>query len=277
MGQVKLLKIAADGVPLEFDSTNDDITLKSFSVVGGGPVMDISGIDMNNKDVSDLKNLLFTDPTTGYINQTAGNLIVDNFMAKERSNAMTTAADILFPVITDVAGEVDAFRMPALAGAPSATPTVSGAGYMVYDSTNKKPYVWTGTEWDDLTTVTTAEQLDESGFTAGEAIAARDVLYISAADALSKALADNSSKSYAIGLATVAQGTVGQPVIPRVAGVLDGFSGLTAGNRYYLSAATAGAITNTIPTGSGNTIVQVGYAKSTTKLQIQILQLGRRA
>jgi hypothetical protein len=58
---------------------------------------------------------------------------------------------------------------------------------------------------------------------------------------------------------------------------MGGFSGLTAGARYYLSAGTAGTITATIPSGTGNTIVQCGYAKSATDLQIQLLQLGRRA
>jgi hypothetical protein len=67
------------------------------------------------------------------------------------------------------------------------------------------------------------------------------------------------------------------PVLVRKFGVLGGFSGLTAGSRYFLSAATAGAVTATLPVGSGNVIVQAGYAKSATELDIQIQQLGKRA
>lgn len=275
MAQVKLLKISSDGVPLEFTSSADEITLLSFTVNGGGPVLSGTGLDMNNTDVVDVNDLAFNDPTTGTINQTAGNLIVDNIMAKERSNVMTTAGDILFPVISDSAGQVDAFRLPALAGAPTATPTNSGEGYTVWDSSNDKMYVWNGSAWVDQSTAASANNIDNI-YTADEALAARDVVYISAADNVSKALGDNTSKSYAIGFATASAADT-DPVTVRSEGILAGFSSLTAGARYYLDASTAGTVTATIPTGSGNTIVQVGYAKSTTDMHIQILQLGRRA
>lgn len=275
MAQVKLLKIASDGVPLEFDSANDDITLASFTVQGGGPVLSATGLDLNNQDVSDVNDLVFNDPTTGTINQTAGSLIVDNIMAKERENLMTTAGGISFPVISDLAGQVDAFRLPSLAGAPTASPTTGGEGHLVWDSTNDKLYAWTGSAWDDLSTVQAASQVVNS-YTAAVAILARDVVYISAADNVSKALATNTSQSYAIGLAKAAA-IATAPVEVQSEGVMTGFTGLTAGSRYYLDATVAGTITSSIPTGSGNTIVQVGYAKSTTALHIHIEQMGRRA
>ena len=275
MAQIKLLKIASDGVPLEFNSASDEITLASFTVQGGGPVLSGTGLDMNNQDVSDIKNLDFNDPSVSTIEQTAGALIVDNIMAKERENLMTTAGGISFPVITDVAGQVDAFRLPALAGAPTATPSTGGEGHLVWDSTNDKLYAWTGSAWDDLSTVQAASKVINS-YTADEALSARDVLYISAADNVSKALATNTSQSYAMGLA-VASAADTAPVEVQSEGVMTGFTGLTAGARYYLDASTAGAITSTIPTGTGNTVVQIGYAKSTTALHIHIEQMGRRA
>lgn len=275
MAQIKLLKIASDGVPLEFNSASDEITLASFTVQGGGPVLSGTGLDMNNQDVSDIKNLDFNDPSVSTIEQTAGALIVDNIMAKERENLMTTAGGISFPVIADVAGQVDAFRLPALVGAPTATPSTGGEGHLVWDSTNNKLYAWDGAAWDDLSTVDAANKVVNS-YTADEALAARDVLYISAADNVSKALANNTSQSYAMGLA-VAAAIDTAPVEVQSEGVMTGFTGLTAGSRYYLDATTAGAITSTIPTGTGNTVVQVGYAKSTTALHIHIEQMGRRA
>lgn len=275
MAQIKLLKIASDGVPLEFNSASDEITLASFTVQGGGPVLSGTGLDMNNQDVSDIKNLDFNDPSVSTIEQTAGALIVDNIMAKERENLMSTAGGISFPVITDVAGQVDAFRLPALVGAPTATPSTGGEGHLVWDSTNDKLYAWTGSAWDDLSTVDAANKVVNS-YTADEALSARDVLYISAADNVSKALATNTSQSYAMGLA-VASAADTAPVEVQSEGVMTGFTGLTAGARYYLDASTAGAITSTIPTGTGNTVVQVGYAKSTTALHIHIEQMGRRA
>lgn len=275
MAQVKLLKIHSTGIPVEFDSSADDITLASFTVQGGGPVMGATGLDLNNQDVVDVNDLAFNNPASGTINQTAGALIIDNLMAKERSNALTTAADILFPSISDTAGQVDALRLPALAGAPTATPTASGEGFSVWDSSNNKLYVWGGSSWVDIASSGTATDV-LNNYTVEADVAAKDVVYISSANSVSPALADNSGTSYAIGLATstvAATGSVGV----KTDGIMGGFSGLTAGSRYFLSASSAGAITATVPSGTGNTIVQVGYAKSTTDLQIQLLQLGRRA
>lgn len=276
MAQVKLLKIDADGVPVEFDSVNDDITLKSFAITGGGPVLSASGLDMNNTDIIDVQDLAFVDPTTGTINQTAGALIIDNLMAKERDNVMTTAGAILFPAVTNTGAQVDSFRIPRISGAPSATPSFSAdAGYMVYDYTNGNLYIWDGTSWDNLSTVTSAENLDNN-YTADVNVAVRDVVYISNANSVSPAKADASTTDKAIGFA-LATITATNPVSVRKNGTLSGFSGLTVGARYYLSAATAGAVTSTIPTGSGNSIIQVGYAKASTIMDIQFLILGRRA
>jgi len=275
MAQVKLLKIASDGVPLEFDSASDDITLNSFTVQGGGPAMSATGLDLNNQDVVDVNDLAFNDPTSGTINQTSGNLIIDNIMAKERSNVMTTKGDVLFPVISDSAGQVDAFRLPSLAGTPTATPTNSGEGYLVWDSSNDKLYAWNGSAWDDLSTVSAANSVRNT-YTVEADVAARDVVYISSADSVSPAQGTSGAASRAIGLAVSAV-TATNPVEVQENGVMTGFSGLTAGSRYYLDASTAGAITASIPTGSGNTIVQIGYAKSATAMQLQIQQLGRRA
>lgn len=275
MAQVKLLKIDTDGVPVEFNSAADEITLASFSVQGGGPVLSATGLDMNSTDISDVEDLVFEDPTTSTINQTAGNLIINNIVAKERANVFTTAGDITFPVIADSAGQVDAFRLPALAGTPTATPTSGGEGHMVWDSTNNKVYIWDGAAWDDQSTVSSANSIQNS-YTAEVALLARDAVYISSADNVSKAQGLNSALSYAVGFATTAA-SAAAPVVVQSEGVLTGFSGLTAGARYYLSGAAAGTITTSIPVGAGNTVVQMGYAKSATALQIHIEQMGRRA
>jgi hypothetical protein len=274
MAQVKLLKIASDGVPLEFNSTADDITLNSFTVQGGGPVLSGTGLDMNNQDVSDVKDLRFNDPTTGVINQTAGDLIVDDIMAKDRANIMALASDIIFGSVADSAGEVDSFKVPHSASIPSATPAYSSdAGYLV--SAGGTLYLWDGAAWNDLGVSDAANQINNE-YVADEALAARDALYISAADNVSKAsAASGGAASQLMGFAKASAADT-DPVVVVSEGVLGGFTGLTAGARYYLSA-TAGAITATIPVGSGNTVVQAGYAKSATALHIHIEQMGRRA
>jgi hypothetical protein len=275
MAQVKLLKIDSTyGIPLEFDSALDDITLLSYTVTGGGPVLSGTGLDLNNQDISDIKNVAFNTSSTATIGVNGTTYIADDWMFQTKNNVMTTAGGVLFPVVTDVAGEVDAFRLPALAGAPTASPTSGGEGYLVWDSTNNALYAWNGTAWDNLNTVTSAEHIDDI-YTAGETLVATDAVYISAADTVSKAECDVATSSYLIGFATAGAASAA-PVTVRKNGYLGGFSTLTAGARYYLSA-TAGAITSTLPVGTGNVIVQAGYAKNTTTLDIQILQLGRRA
>lgn len=275
MAQIKLLKIASDGVPLEFTSSADEITLLSFSVDGGGPVLSGTGLDMNGQSVSDASSVQVTNPAVGFLNQTAGNLIFDNIMAKERENLMTTAGSVSFPVITDVAGQVDAFRLPALAGVPTASPTNGGEGHLIWDSTNDRLYAWTGSAWDDLSTASEANSV-VNPYTALVAVAARDFVFISAADSVSPAIADNTSSSYGMGFAKAAAAPAAL-VDVKSEGIMTGFSGLTAGSRYYMSDSVAGAITTSVPSGSGKTIVQAGYAKSATALHIHIEQMGRRA
>jgi len=275
MAQIKLLKIDTDGVPVEFNSAADEITLASFTIQGGGPVLSSTGLDLNNQDVSDVSDLAFNDPSVGTINQTAGALIVDNLMAKERENTMTTGGAVAFPVITNVAGEVDAFRLPALAGVPSATPTNGGEGHLVWDSTGERLFAYDGSAWKDLSVVTEAGKVCNE-YTAGEDISAAEAVYISAADTVSLASAAAAGpQSRLIGFAGA--GALDTETVKICSeGVLSGFSGLTAGSPYFLSA-TAGAITATRPSGAGNTIVLAGYAKSATQLHAQIQQLGRLA
>jgi hypothetical protein len=275
MAQVKLLKIASDGLPLEFNSTADDITLNSYTVQGGGPVLSGTGLDLNNQDLSDVSDIDFNDPSVSTIEQTAGALIIDNIMAKDRANAMASTADIQFGVITDAVGEVDSLVLPKLAGAPTAVPT-GGEGSFLYDSTNDKLWLYTTAGWDDLSTVASAANIDDT-YTAGVGgVAARDVVYISAADTVLPAVASAANTSQAVGFATAAALAAATATV-RKFGRLSGFSGLTPAARYYLDATTPGAITSTTPAGTGNTIIQVGYAKSATVLDIMIESLGRRA
>ena len=54
-----------------------------------------------------------------------------------------------------------------------------------------------------------------------------------------------------------------------VAGLKD-ISGLDAGDLFFLSATTAGAITATPPSSAGQAVVRIGEAATATKLSIQI-------
>jgi len=213
MAQVKLLKIAGDGVPLEFDSANDEITL-----------------------------------LTGQF----GNVLV-------AANAVvSTDVDGDLALTPDGLGDLilDGLKWPQADGNPGEYLKTDGAGQL---------------SWSTVEAIAVSNFYD-----AGENLAAVDALYISDADEVSKATAAGGGpESRLVGFAKdAALATESVEVVSD--GVLDGFVGLTAGARYYLDT-TAGAISSTIPTGTGNTIVQAGYAKNATNLHIQILQLGRRA
>ncbi len=276
MAQIKLLKTDSDGVPVGMNSAADDITLNSFTVQGGGPVLSTTGLAMNAEDIDGIKDITFNNSATGTITVNSTAFVADNMMFETKENSLTTAGAVLFPVVTDAADQLDGFRLPAIAGVPSATPADGGEGYLVWDSTNDSLYAWTGTAWDNLSTVTAAEKIINS-YTADEALTANDVVYVSAADNVSKCDSSGATAaSRAIGLA-VASAIDTAAVDIQSEGVIGGFTGLTAGSRYYADPGTVGGITATIPVGSGNTIVQVGYAKSATELHIHIEQMGRRA
>ena len=273
--QVKLLKVDPTyGIPLEFDAALDEVTLLSYTVTGGGPILSGTGLDLNNQDISEIKNVTFTNSATATIAINSTTFVADKMMFESKENIMVVGAAVLFPVIADAVGEVDAFRLPVLAGIPTATPADGGEGYLVWDSTGNRMFAWNGAAWDDLSTVTAAQTINSS-YTAGEDLVIANAVYISAADTVMKAECDVATSSYLLGFISLG-GLDTTPVEVQKAGALAGFSLLTAGTRYYLSA-TAGAITASVPTGTGNVIVQAGYGKNASTLDIQILQLGRRA
>jgi len=213
MAQIKLLKIAADGVPLEMDTAADEITLLSGQF---GNVL-ASG-----------NSIVSTD--------TDGNLILT----------------------PDGAGDLvlDGVNWPQADGSVNQVITTDGAGQLSWANNF-------------------ANQVFNS-YTADEAIAAVDALYISAADSVSKASAAGCGAASRLMGFALAGAIDTAPVDVVSEGVLTGFSGMTPGDRMFLSA-TAGAVTATRPTGTGNTIVMAGYAKSATDLHIHIEQLGRLA
>jgi hypothetical protein len=107
---------------------------------------------------------------------------------------------------------------------------------------------------------------NSSSLTASEAIAAGSFvnIYSSSGAKVRKANATDDTKpvnGFAAGaIANTASGTIQGP-----GGKLTGLSGLTPGATYYLDT-TAGGITATPPSGSGNLVQEVGIAVSATEL-----------
>jgi len=119
-----------------------------------------------------------------------------------------------------------------------------------------------------------AENVDLSYTTDGVGVTIRDAVYISAADIVTVADASAESTSRLLGFATATIGASSAVTVRKV-GTLGGFTGLTSGDRQFLSE-TAGEITSTAPTTAASNIVQAGFAKNTTTLDLQIQFLGRR-
>jgi hypothetical protein len=129
------------------------------------------------------------------------------------------------------------------------------------------------TSWADPSASSVIDTANYVADTAG--VSARDMVYVSAAGKVLACDANAESSARAIGFATnTALATAAVNV--QSAGVLAGFSGLTAGARYWMSE-TAGAITSTPPTTSSANLIQAGFGASTTKLQIQIVPVVIRA
>lgn len=273
MAQIKPLKIAASGLPTEVDVAADEVTFLSYTVNGGGPVLD-SNLDMNNGNISGANDLAFTDPTTDGITTTSGTHPADKIMFEDEENVMDVESSILFPVVTDDVDELDAFRLPAIAGVPTAAPADGGEGYLVWDSTNDHLYAWNGASWDNLSTVDSANTVCNP-YTAAAIIADAQALYISAADSVDLANAGADATAKLMGFANGGAAAAAQVDVCSE-GVLDGFTGMTAGDRMFLDT-TDGAITSSAPSGSGNNVMQAGFAKSATELHIHIQYLGKKA
>ena len=104
-----------------------------------------------------------------------------------------------------------------------------------------------------------------------EDITEGDALYMRTSDGqVGKASAADGSieNAFVIGFANIS-GLANETIQVVVAGLKE-ISGLNAGDLFFLSPTTAGAITVTPPSSAGQAVVRIGEAASTTQLSIQI-------
>jgi hypothetical protein len=102
---------------------------------------------------------------------------------------------------------------------------------------------------------------DAAGAVVGE------IFYVFGSDSLKKAKADAGATCTGnlwMATAIIAAAATG---VFQENGVVTGLSGLTPGAVYYLSAATAGAMTVTPPSTTGQYVVRLGTALSATEFQ----------
>lgn len=108
---------------------------------------------------------------------------------------------------------------------------------------------------------------DTRTVTAGETLAAGNLIYLDSTPEAFKADANSDSKA-AIGfvLSGITAAATGTAYFG--SGMITGLSSLTPGAKYYLST-TPGGITTTKPSGAGDIIQQIGVAVSTTELYFE--------
>ena len=107
--------------------------------------------------------------------------------------------------------------------------------------------------------------------TAFESVADGDAVYMRSSDGqVGKASAANGAleNSHVVGFADAAA-SAGNEVNVLVAGMKT-MSGIDPGDLYFLSPTTAGAITTTAPTGSGQAVTRVGEGATTTSFSIYV-------
>lgn len=101
--------------------------------------------------------------------------------------------------------------------------------------------------------------------TADQDVDLTEIVFISGEGTIDLAKADAASTHAAIGVVTEAA-ILGDTAEFQTHGIVGGFSGLTPGAKYYLSAATAGLVIATAPSSVGEYVVFLGIAISATEL-----------
>ena len=109
---------------------------------------------------------------------------------------------------------------------------------------------------------------DTRTVTAGETLAAGDLIYLNSTPEALKADANSDAKA-AIGFVQSGITAAATGTAYFGSGMITGLSSLTPGAKYYLSATTPGGITATKPSGAGDIIQQIGVAVSTTELYFE--------
>jgi hypothetical protein len=103
-----------------------------------------------------------------------------------------------------------------------------------------------------------------------ESVAQGEAVYMRSSDGqVGRAIASGTlDQAYVAGFADASK-NAGETVKVLVTGV-EAMSGLDAGDHYFLSAGTPGAITTTPPSTAGQYVVRVGEAVSASELSIQL-------
>jgi hypothetical protein len=123
---------------------------------------------------------------------------------------------------------------------------------------------WNGVTWAPAATGAATDRDTITGVT-GPGLAVNDVVYVSASNTVAKADATAASTGPAIGVVVSAAAGI---VSVRLFGAVTTFVGLTPGDEYFVST-TAGGITTTPPSLTGEYVQSLGIALTATTLLVK--------
>lgn len=248
MAEIKILKIGSDGFDTEHDSAADQITMSGFTADNTNGFAVTSGVTIT-------QDIVF-------------NAVDDEIAGIENQNLLDKTAD------EDYTGKFNVLGGNLIL--PNGAQSSPDTNEVYFDGSSL--LVWDGSQWVDIGASGASDSVKVTYTAAGGGISQYDAVYISAADTVDKADASAKATAKVIGFAPSAIGGSGSGLI-QVSGVLAGAiseSGVSAGDAMFLDT-TAGQISTSRPTGAGEVVILVGYAKNATDLHIQIQGIRVRA
>ena len=266
-------------------------TLTAPTISGGSA----SNQTLTNAAINSATRIALGSLTTGVgnghvlISDGSGDLDSEAVLAKSRGGAGADMTNVVFPatgtLVTEAGSQTLSNKTIGTVTAESGLLTVSGTGALrlpLGNATTNRP---TGTAaqlkgmiryndtddafegynelsgWSSLGGGGTTDRVTQAshGFVIG------DVLYMNGS-VYAKALADAANTAEVVGM--VSRIIDASTFELTLSGEVAGLSGLTPGENYFLSAATAGAITATEPSVVGQVSLPVGVASSATSLYV---------
>jgi hypothetical protein len=152
-------------------------------------------------------------------------------------------------------------RLPQLAEFPSAPAT----GQRVFHTGQNNEYLFDGSAWKTTTQRVTGET---DLFACPSTVSIGDIVTLTTADSVDRAIANSDSLSKVIGIAFSKPTTTSCEIVR--SGRVEQYTGLTVGDVYWLSDSSAGTVTNTPPSAAGSWQVKIGHAESATTIGVQI-------
>ena len=284
------------GAPKVLVDTDSQQTLSQKTISGGTIASaSITNPTMSGVAINSASRIYLGSLTTGVgnshvlISDANGDLDSEAALAKIRGGAGADMTNVTFPatgvLVTEAGSQTLSNKTIGSVTAESGLLTVSGTGALrlpVGDASANRPtgtaaqlkgmirYNDTDDAFEGYNELSGWSSLGGGGTTdrvtqASHAFVIGDILYMNGS-VYAKAKADAANTAEVVGM--VSRVIDANTFELTLSGEVAGLSGLTVGENYFLSAATAGAITATEPSVVGQVSLPVGVASSTTSLYV---------